>query len=168
MLTDLFTWWTEQMRDLVPASARSFLDRRWRPELLATADLPDTSSVALSLRTGGGETALGRHGLTGTGLREALARLPRARRAAAVLRTPADLLLEQEVVLPLSAEQDLRQVVEYEMDRLTPFRAEQLNLLDACQQLVQQAALSTHRLADLVRDATENHAIAMPYEDKQR
>jgi len=126
MLTDLFTWWTEQMRDLVPASARSFLDRRWRPELLATADLPDTSSVTLSLRTSGGETALGRHGLTGTGLRETLARLPRARRAAAVLRTPADLLLEQEVVLPLSAEQDLRQVVEYEMDRLTPFRAEQV------------------------------------------
>ena len=55
-----------------------------------------------------------------------MARLPRAHRKAAVLRTPADLLLEQEIVLPLTAEPDLKRVVAYEMDRLTPFRAEQV------------------------------------------
>ena len=43
-----------------------------------------------------------------------------------MLRTPADLLLEQEIILPLTAEQDLQRVVTYEMDRLTPFRAEQV------------------------------------------
>ena len=55
-----------------------------------------------------------------------MARLPRAHRKAAVLRTPPDLLLEQEIVLPLTAEPDLKRVVAYEMDRLTPFRAEQV------------------------------------------
>ena len=102
------------------------LDRRWRPELVAAAEIPDPSDVTLFLRTRNGETALGRHGLTSSALREVLARLPRARRTAAVLRTPADLLLEQEIILPLTAEQDLQRVITYEMDRLTPFRAEQV------------------------------------------
>ncbi len=87
---------------------------------------PDPSNVTLILRTRSGETVLGRHGLTGTALREAVARLPRARRTSAVLRIPANLLLEQEIILPLAAEQDLQRVVTYEMDRLTPFRAEQV------------------------------------------
>ena len=126
ILTDLYTWWKEQMRDLVPASVRSSLDRRWRPELVAAAEIPDPSNITLILRTRGGETALGRHGLTSSALRDTVARLPRVRRTAAVLRTPADLLLEQEIILPLTAEQDLQRVVTYEMDRLTPFRAEQV------------------------------------------
>ena len=114
------------MRDLVPASLRSSLGRSWRPELVAAAETSDPSDITLFLRTRGGETALGRHDLTGTGLRDAVARLPRAHRKAAVLRTPPDLLLEQEIVLPLTAEPDLKRVVAYEMDRLTPFRAEQV------------------------------------------
>ena len=126
ILTDLFTWWKEQMRDLVPASLRSSLGRNWRPELVAAAESPDPSNIALFLRARGDETALGRHALTGTGLRDAVARLPRAHRKAAVLRTPPDLLLEQDIVLPLTAEPDLKRVVAYEMDRLTPFRAEQV------------------------------------------
>ena len=88
ILTDMFTWWKEQMRDLVPASLRSSLSRSWRPELVAATEIPDTSDITLFLRTRGGETALGRHALTGTGLRDAVARLPRAHRKAAVLRTP--------------------------------------------------------------------------------
>ena len=123
MLTDLFTWWTT---DAGPgsASARSSLDRRWRPELLAAAKSPLIEHHPV-LRTRSGETALGRHGLTRRGLRDAGAAAAGAPEAA-VLRMPADLLLEQEIVLPLTAEQDLQRVVTYEMDRLTPFRAEQV------------------------------------------
>ena len=126
ILTGMITWWQEQMRDLVPASLRSSLGRSWRPELIAATETLDPSDITLFLRARGGETALGRHALTGTALRDAVARLPRAHRKAAVLRTPPDLLLEQEIVLPLTAEPDLKRVVAYEMDRLTPFRAEQV------------------------------------------
>ena len=45
---------------------------------------------------------------------------------ALVLKTPAEWLLEQDILLPLTAEQDLKRVVAYEMDRLTPFRADQV------------------------------------------
>jgi general secretion pathway protein L len=37
-----------------------------------------------------------------------------------------DLLLEREITLPLAAEHDLKRVVSYEMDRLTPFRADEV------------------------------------------
>ena len=113
ILSGMITWWKEQMRDLVPASLRSSLGRSWRPELVAAAETADPSDITLFLRTRGGETALGRHELTGTGLRDAVARLPRAQRKAAVLRTPPDLLLEQQIVLPLTAEPDLKRVVAY-------------------------------------------------------
>lgn len=124
MLTNLFVWWKEQMRDLVPASLRSALGRGWRPEFVATAETPNPTKVALSLSSRGGESVLGNYELNSAGLRDAVTRVPRARRIATVLRVPADLLLEHDIVLPLSTEPDLQRVVAYEMDRLTPFRAE--------------------------------------------
>ena len=45
---------------------------------------------------------------------------------AVALRVSPDLLLEREIVVPLAAEQDLRRVITYEMDRLTPFRADEV------------------------------------------
>ena len=45
---------------------------------------------------------------------------------AVALRVSRDLLLEREIVLPLAAERDLRRVITYEMDRLTPFRADEV------------------------------------------
>ncbi len=124
MLTTLITWWKEQMRDLVPASLRSSLGRSWRPELIAVADGPNPSNIALLLQTRRGESILGQHDLDSTGLRDTVARLRRARRMATILRISPDLLLEEEITLPLSAEPELKRVVAYEMDRLTPFRAD--------------------------------------------
>ncbi len=122
MLTTLFTWWKQQMRDLVPASAR----RSWRGEIIVVAGQADAPTVELFLHGRGGETALGRHSLTGAELREPLARLPASSRMAVVLRVSPDLLLEREVVVPLAAEPDLRRVITYEMDRLTPFHASEV------------------------------------------
>src|SRR6202035_1226226 len=62
MLTDLFNWWKEQMRDLVPASLRPSSGRTWRRTLVIVPDTPDLSSVELFLQSRGGETSLGRHG----------------------------------------------------------------------------------------------------------
>jgi general secretion pathway protein L len=126
MLTDLFNWWKEQMRDLVPASLRPSSGRTWRRTLVIVPDTPDLSSVELFLQSRGGETSLGRHGLDSAGLRGVLGRLPRALRTSSVLRVSPDLLLEREITLPLAAEHDLKRVVSYEMDRLTPFRADEV------------------------------------------
>ena len=123
MLTNLLTWWKEQMRDLVSASFRQF-GRDWQPGLVAVIDACDDSTVELFLSNRGSKSSLGQYGTGSTALREALARLPNAKRRSPTLRVGADLLLERQVMLPLAAERDLDRVVAYEMDRLTPFRAE--------------------------------------------
>jgi len=126
MLSDLFKWWKEQMRDLVPASLRPSAGRSWRRTLVIVPELPDLNAVELLMQGRGGETSLGRHALNSEGLRTALARLPRALRTTSVLRVSSDLLLEREIALPLAAEHDLKRVVSYEMDRLTPFRTDEV------------------------------------------
>ena len=125
MLTNLLTWWKEQMRDLVPASFRQF-GRTWRHGLVAVVDVRDDSIVELFLSNRGRNTSLGQYGTSSMALREALARLPNAKRRSPTLRVGADLLLERQVVLPLAAERDLERVVAHEMDRLTPFRADEV------------------------------------------
>jgi general secretion pathway protein L len=100
--------------------------RSWRPALVAEIETAEPSEIALFLRSRGGESELGRHPLNDSSLRDTVKRLPRAGRMTVILKTPPDLLLEQEIVLPLQAEQDLKRVVAYEMDRLTPFRADQV------------------------------------------
>ena len=45
---------------------------------------------------------------------------------ATLLRLPPELLLEQNVVLPIAAERDPERVLHYEMDRITPFAADEL------------------------------------------
>lgn len=62
---------------------------------------------------------------------ELAALLPaRLRRRHARLMLPAECALTRELSLPLAAEDDLRAVLEFEMDRFTPFKAEEV-LFDA-------------------------------------
>lgn len=122
-LTGLITWWKEQMRDLVPASLRP-TSQTWRRVLVA--DLSDVHEVTLSLRSRSGTVPLGRFGLGGSDLRDAVASVPKARRKSPILVVSPALVLEREVVLPLNAEHELARVVAYDMDRLTPFRAEEV------------------------------------------
>ena len=123
MITGFFTWWKEQMRDLVPASLRP-TGQSWGRTLVA--DATDRSGVVLSVRSRSGITPLGQFDLAGPTLRVALARLPKARRKSPVLVVSSALFLEREVVLPLNAEQDLMRVVAYDMDRQTPFSADEV------------------------------------------
>jgi general secretion pathway protein L len=123
-LNGLLTWWQKQMWDLIPTSLRP--DGYFRRRLLiVTAETTDASVVGLSLEGRGGVTSLGRHGL-GSSLHTALGRVSKRLRRRTVLEVPAGCLLERQVILPLSAERDVRRVVGYEMDRFTPFRADEL------------------------------------------
>ena len=82
-------------------------------------------SVEVSLRRRGARQVVGAARLDDGGLPQFRALAGRLRTAGrVVLELPASLLLEQQASLPLAAETALGQVLRHEMDRLTPFRAE--------------------------------------------
>lgn len=125
MLTTLTTWWKEQMRDLVPTSLR-IAPQTWRRFLVIVADKHDPKTATLTLFTRHGETPLGRHSLADPAIRATIQRLPATRRRTATLRVAPGLFLEREAILPTAAEHDLKRVIGYDMDRLTPFQASEV------------------------------------------
>ena len=124
MLNEVFSWWLRQMLGLVP--------ERWRQRdagpanALVLAWNEPAGSAELLARRDHKETSLGRFALDEAGLRLARGMLGNRRAPATVLRLPAGLLLERQVTLPLAAEQGLDRVVRYEMDRFTPFSADEV------------------------------------------
>jgi general secretion pathway protein L len=125
MLKSLLTWWTEQMRDLFPASLH-FSGKTWRQTLVVTADGSDPTTMTFSLLIRGKASPLSHHNLTSSALREVIQRMPSGRRRTATLRVTPDLFLERETIVPAAAEHDLKRVIGYDMDRLTPFQANEV------------------------------------------
>jgi general secretion pathway protein L len=123
MMRAFFAWWFGQLADLLPRGLR-------RPALTAAdamvispiGSLGRIDAVAIYLRRNGKETALGRFGLSSANL----AGLPRSASRATVLRLDERDVLGKTVSLPLAAERELDQVLAFEMDRETPFKAEEL------------------------------------------
>lgn len=119
-----FKWWTAELRQWVPLRLReSLVDRREvlrvgldqgavtvtrgdaaEPELTIPPDLdPQSQQAELALH-------LGRYEVP-----------PRV-----VYALPAPRLLSRRLTLPLAAEDNLRQVLSFELDRQTPFKADQV------------------------------------------
>jgi len=123
MLRTFFAWWFGQLADLLPRGLR-------RPALTAAdamvispvGPLGRVDAVAIGLRRNGKETPLGRFGLSAANL----AGLPRSASPATVLRLDERDVLGKTVSLPLAAEREIDQVLAFEMDRETPFKAEEL------------------------------------------
>ena len=124
MIREFFGWWVGQLADILPQELR-------RTAFSADDALVITpvgslahgvEAVAVELRRNGKETALGRFGLGAIGAAE----LPRAAERMAVLRLGDGDVLGKTVSLPLAAERELDQVLTFEMDRETPFQAEEL------------------------------------------
>lgn len=127
MLNDFLTWWAEQMLGLLPARvARSGGGGRsnamvvaWRPGHPPHLDI--------GIRRDGQQLPAGSFALDPPGIAAACHVLAqRGRPPAIVLRGTADQLLERQLTLPLAAERDLGRVLRYEMDRLTPFDADEV------------------------------------------
>ncbi len=93
--------------------------------LVAMAGAADARQIHLSLRRRRRETPLGSFRLDEAGQRAAKAAI-RQRAGRVILRPEPTAVLERKVVLPLAAEHDVSRVLRYEMDRLTPFTAEQV------------------------------------------
>ena len=122
VVAEIAAWWLAQMRSLIPESLR-FGDTG-QDALLIAVDRPNpTSSLhaalagSLWIRKRGQESLFGRLG--------AQTALP-ANRLGVGLRLPPGTVLTRDVSLPLAAARQLQSVMRFEMDRLTPFTADEL------------------------------------------
>jgi general secretion pathway protein L len=124
MVRDFLAWWGEQLADCVPEEWRQFASSSHDALVIAPigpiVDVPKTVSV--SLRRYGRENPLGRYALATGDLLD----LARPAGKPAVLRLAEADVLSKTVTLPLAAERDLAQVLAFEMDRETPFNAEEI------------------------------------------
>ena len=123
MLGEFFEWWVGQLADLVPARFRG---RAGGTDALV-ADAGEPGLLTLRRRRRGTEQRLAQLRLDepgGLSLRAALNGRPRGEPV--VLRLAPAQVLERAVTLPLAAERDLDRVLGYEMERLTPFSADEV------------------------------------------
>jgi general secretion pathway protein L len=124
MVREFFTWWFGQLADLLPQelhrSAFSVANALVISPIGALAQ--GVEAVAVDLRRNGKETPLGHFAIGATGLAE----LPRPAGQMTVIRLGVADVLAKSVSLPLAAERELDQVLGFEMDRETPFKAEEL------------------------------------------
>ena len=118
MIGEFLTWWGQQLRSLWPGDGAL-----QRGDLLQAA--LQGREVSVSLRRRGRTGELGRYALTESGMAALAAALGKRRRPAELI-LPSQFLLERTVALPLAAERDPARVLRYEMDRLTPFSADEL------------------------------------------
>jgi general secretion pathway protein L len=127
MLTEFVAWWSRQMLGLLPARLFADADRRGNilfADLLADTPAHEPPFVVLSRRRRRGGITLGRFALDQAGiagLRGALRGGGRPDHI--VLRARHLTPLEEDVTLPLAAESGIAQVLTHDMDRITPFRA---------------------------------------------
>lgn len=147
ILQDFFVWWGQQLVQLLPDQLRrrntAFADVLLIEPVgpLEPVDMDESAGLLMSaprreeevpvvellVRRSGQISKLGRFALDGHGA------MALQRAAAAVnaplpiwLRLPPGLLLEKQLVLPLAAERELARVVGFEMDRETPFSADEV------------------------------------------
>lgn len=129
MLRSYVVWWARQMLDLVPESVRNpdadAVDALLIEPEGVNEELPAAVSLLLRRRRKVGQ--IGRFACDVAGIeamRRALAnmRLP----SAVWLCLPPGPMIEKRVTLPLGAERELERVVGYEMDRETPFTADEV------------------------------------------
>lgn len=122
---EYFTWWVRQMRDLLPERTRAA--EAAAAEILIIESDSAGSILTASMRRGDRTTTLGRFPSDPTGLAA-------LRNAAALggrpipvwLRPSSAVMLEKQLNFPLVAERELGRVLAYEMDRETPFTADEV------------------------------------------
>jgi general secretion pathway protein L len=129
MLKEFVTWWAQQWLDLLPTrfSAMGRWDSALVIDLPVEEPRPDESAFTLVRRVNGRESLIGRVAADAAGLAE-IRRARRRKRGGLdlLLRLPPGSLLEHRFAIPLAAERDAAQVLRYEIDRVTPFAAEEV------------------------------------------
>ncbi len=123
MIREFLRWWLSQLAELLPQPLRRSGGRD-DAVLVTPIGLvgQGIDAVALALRRNGREAELGRFSLGAADLAQTV----RATGKPVVLRLMPPDLLGKTVSLPLAAERNLKQVLAFEMDRETPFKADEL------------------------------------------
>jgi general secretion pathway protein L len=120
-MSRFFAWWFGELAACVPDRVRRFF-RRPPAALMIT---PTDGRVAFTLHRNGQSRDLGSVTRDAQEPRLALARLARGislRDLDVVVALPADSVPRRKVTLPLVAQENLREVLGFELDRHTPFR----------------------------------------------
>lgn len=125
---EFFDWWGSELSELVPPQVRSRLGRN-RCVLVLALEQPDAIRVSASVE--GEPRELGSLPLSaGEEPRHALRAFIRElhqRPDRVELHLPPGRFIAREVSLPLAAEGNLRDAIGFQIDRLTPFTADQVN-----------------------------------------
>lgn len=124
VLREYLTWWVGQIRDLVPERARP-ADSAAAEILIVESDSAG-SMLTASMRRGDRITTLGRFPSDPTGLTALRNAAALGGRDIPVWLRPASVMLEKQLTFPLAAERELSRVLAYEMDRETPFTADEV------------------------------------------
>jgi general secretion pathway protein L len=124
VLAEFLTWWRQHLLELVPEA----LLRGTGPAANAlVVDATNPGVLTVIRRRRGAETRITQQRLDDPGLLSLRAALnDRAGGESVLLRLASAVLLERTVPLPLAAERDLDRVLTYDMERLTPFSAEEV------------------------------------------
>lgn len=126
MLSEVLVWWATQMRDLLPDGMANRKFPGLSNAVIVTHGEDRDEPFLVSLRRNGRETPLGRMAPDELGIAAGRRLVERHVRSTVVVRPRPGVLLEHAVVLPLAVERDPERVLRYEMDRLTPFRSEEI------------------------------------------
>jgi general secretion pathway protein L len=125
MISEFLSWWGRQLAALLPQAMRMRgLDDGRAPLVTLLSPLgvtPEVVEITPSSRAASEPPR--RIVLDEDAAPRLRAAFGRGAQAVLRLRLPAGSLLERDVVLPLAAERGLDRVLQYEMDRLTPFTA---------------------------------------------
>ena len=119
------SWWRDELAGMLPDTWRRRFERRH--DVLVLTLLGD--EVRISRRANGRGEELGTISTTLPNAGERMAAMLSGLKVASTrveVAVPSDKLLVKQIQLPLAAEENLRQVLGFEMQRQTPFRAEQV------------------------------------------
>jgi general secretion pathway protein L len=123
MLRGVFAWWLGQLAALLPSWLRRPPVRTPNALVIAPQEIDCGNAfgaTAVWLRRNGKEAPLGEFALS------ELKGLPHSPRRPAVLRLAKSEVLGKTLTLPLAAQGELDQVLAFEMDRETPFTADEV------------------------------------------
>ncbi len=149
---DLLAWWRRGLLECLPYWARKQLDPSEAPFIVEV----DPHGARLSLQREEGQTEIQRFTLE-----HARALLSGLETRNLVLRVPGDWVLKKQVKLPAAAKENLRGVVGYEMDRHTPFTAQQVFYDVSVRGMVDEGRRLDVEVAVLPRNRVKNWLAAV-------
>jgi general secretion pathway protein L len=123
VVSAFFAWWFSQLADLLPRWLRRPPAAKANALVIApVGPLGHAAAVIVTMRRNGNEVPVGQFPFAGREIKG----LPAPTGQPVALRLTAQEVLGKTLVLPLAAQADLEQVLAFEMDRETPFEAEEL------------------------------------------